>query len=321
MPQALGWAPLHSKIQGCSFLKKRTKKLLDIWTRAGPGAAARDSGAALLLALWAMMAMASIVAGMRVLGLREATLAEARLEQAQLVASADAMIDLTILRLLDLGTPGHPPTDGTTTQLRFAGATGDVSVQDESGKIDLNQAPGPLLTAFLQSRGIDFDAAQSLAEKIQDWREPGAGRRLNGAKAEDYRRAGYAYGPRGARMESVDELRLVMGMTPSLFDTLAPALTVVSQNAWPDPAVAPDTVLRALPGMDDARIAGMEAARAARLVTEPDGTVADSQAPPTLGRAFAVGVRIAGRTAGVQRHALVRLTGIPAAPLVIYAWQ
>jgi len=296
-------------------LKKRTKKLL-IVARA-PG----DGGAALLVALWAMMAMALIVGGIRVLGLRDATLAQARLEQAQLTAAADGMINLTILRLLDLGTPGHPPTDGTAGPVRFAGQTGQVAVQDESGVIDLNQAPGPLLTALMQSQGMDFDQAQGFADKIQDWREPGAGRRLNGAKAEDYRRAGYPYGPRGGRMQSVDELRLIMGMTTQMFDALAPALTVVSQNAWPDPAVAPPIVLRALAGQDDARIEGIEAARAARLVTAPDGTVTDTQAPPTLGRAFAIFAAVAGRTAGVQRHALVRLTGIPAAPMVIYAWQ
>jgi general secretion pathway protein K len=268
-----------------------------------------------------MMAMAVIVAGIRVLGLRDATLAEARLEQAQLSAAADGMINLTILRLLDLGTPGHPPTDGTESPVRFAGHTGEVAVQDESGMIDLNQAPGPLLIAFLQSQGVDIDQAQGFADTIQDWREPGAGRRLNGAKAEDYRRAGYPYGPRGGRMESVDELRLIMGMTTPLFDALAPALTVVSQNAWPDPAVAPPVVLRALAGMDEDRIAALQAARTARLAAAADGTLTDTQAPPTLGRAFAIDARITGRTASVQRHALIRLTGIPAAPLVIYAWQ
>jgi len=281
----------------------------------------RESGAALIVALWAMMAMALIVAGIRVLGLRDATLAQTRLEQAELTADADAMINLTILRLLDLGAPGHPPTDGTASPVRFAGETGQVSVQDQSGIVDLNQAPGPLLTALMQSQGLDFDQAQGFADKIQDWREPGAGRRLNGAKAEDYRRAGYPYGPRGARLESVDELRLIMGMTPTLFDALAPALTVVSQNAWPDAAVAPPIVLRALAGMDEDQIAALQAARAARLVTAPDGTVTDTQAPPTLGHAFAIGVRLASRSASVQRHALIRLTGIPAAPLVIYAWQ
>ena len=280
-----------------------------------------ECGAALLLALWAMLAMATLVAGIRVLGLRGATIAQASLEQAQLTAAADGMINLTILRLLDLGTPGHPPTDGTASPVHVAALTGMVSVQDEAGRVDLNQAPEPLLTRLLLSQGADFDTAQALAERILDWREPGAARRLTGAKADDYRRAGILIAPRGGKLESIDELRLVMGITTPLFDALTPAITVVSQNAWPDQAVAPPIVLRALDGMDDERIAAIEAARQARFVAAPDGTITDTAAPPTLGRAFAIDATIEGRHVTVRRHATVRLTGIPRAPLIVYAWQ
>jgi general secretion pathway protein K len=281
----------------------------------------RENGAALVMALWAMIAMGLLVAGVRILGLREARLAEARLEQGQLSALADGMINLTMLRLLDEIPGGHPPIDGTLVPVLFGGMTGAVQVQDESGKIDLNQAPEAALQRYLLAQNVDFEAAQGLADKIMDWREPGIGRRLNGAKAEDYRRAGYAYGPRGGRMESVDELRLVMGMTQTLFERLAPGLTVVSQTAWPDQAVAPPKVLRALDGMDDERIAALLAARAARLITAEDGSIADSAPPPAVGRAFSIDARVTGRTEAVQRHALLRLTGIPAAPYVVYQWR
>ncbi len=291
-----------------SFLQKRTFFL-------------PDQGAALVLALWATLAMAALVAGVRILGLRAATLAEARVEQEQFTGLADGMINITVLRLLDAVPGGHPPVDGTPTPLRFGGLTGEVVVQDEAGKLDLNQAPAPLLQRFLVSQNVDLQTAQSLADTILDWREPGIGRRLNGAKAEDYRRAGIAYGPRGGKMETVDELRLVMGMTDPLFTHIAPALTVVSQTAWPDQAVAPAPVLRALDGMDEARIAAILAARAARLVTAADGTVADTAPPPSVGRAYAIQVNISGRTTSLQREAIVRLTGIPSDPVVIYQWH
>jgi general secretion pathway protein K len=242
--------------------------------------------------------MAMLIAGIRVLGLRDATLAEARLEQTQLTAAADGMINRTLLGLLDLTSDGHPPVNGQAFPQSFAGYTGRVRVQDEAGKIDLNEAPAPLLIRVFMSADADFEQAQGFADKIMDWREPGTTRRLNGAKADDYRRAGYAYGPRGGRMESVDELRLVMGMSPALFAMLAPALTVVSQNAWPDQAVAPPIVLNML-----------------------DGSAMNAPAPPTLGRAFSISVELRGRTASVQRQALVRLTGIPLAPLVVYYWR
>lgn len=286
-----------------------------------PPTDSRENGAALIIALWAMIAMGLLVAGVRILGLREARLSAARLEQVQLSALADGMINLTVLRLLDEIPGGHPPIDGTLFPVRFGGVAGSVQVQDESGKIDLNQAPEAALLKYLLAQDVDFEAAQGLADKIMDWREPGIGRRLNGAKIDDYQRAGYAYGPRSGRMESVDELRLVMGMTPQLFDRLAPGLTVVSQTAWPDQAVAPPSVLRALDGMDDEGIATLLAARAARLVTAEDGSVSDIVPPPAVGRAFSIDAKVAGRTETVQRFALLRLTGIPAAPFVVYQWR
>ena len=280
----------------------------------------RETGMALLLALWAMMAMALLVAGIRITGAHDATLAAAMSEQAQLRAAADGMINLAILRLLDARPGNLPPVAGEPFGTRFAGWTGTLSVQDEAGKIDLNEAPEQVLVRMLLAAGLDQDAAQALAEKILDWREPGAGRRLNGAKAEDYRRVGLSYAPRGARMESVDELRLVLDMPAPLFTTLKPMLTVVSQNAWPDQSVAPAPVLRAVASLDDDQIARIEAARAARLVQADDGTISDMAAPPAGGHAFTIAARIVGRLVTVQRQATVRLTGIPRAPIVVYQW-
>ena len=50
----------------------------------------------------------------------------------------------------------------------------------------------------------------------------------------EYRAAGYAYGPRDGPFETVEELKLVMGMTPLLFEALAPVLTIYSQTPWVD---------------------------------------------------------------------------------------
>ena len=41
-----------------------------------------------------------------------------------------------------------------------------ISIQDELGKLDLNQAAAPLLVGLLKSAGLDFDSATRLADKI-----------------------------------------------------------------------------------------------------------------------------------------------------------
>jgi general secretion pathway protein K len=280
----------------------------------------RERGAAILLALWAMLAMAALVAAIRVIGARDSTVAHARLEQVQLAGAADGMIRLTLLQLMSVA-GSRPPVDGLAFPVAFGGFTGNVTVQDEAGKLDLNQAQKSLLVQVLRGQGLDLEAADGLSDKILDWREPGAGRRLNGAKAAEYQLAGYRYLPRNGPMESTDELRLVMGVPPALFAALAPALTVVSQNAWPDMQVAPEPVLRALPGLDEDKVATLLAARTQRLKLSQDGTVSDPAAPPSVGHAFTIEATITGRTVTMHRRAVVRLTGIPKAPLVIYRWQ
>lgn len=289
-------------------------------SRSGGKGHFRERGAAILLALWAMLAMAVLVAGIRVIGARDATVAHARLEQVQLAGVADGMIRLTLLRLMSVA-GGRPPVDGLAFPVVFGGFTGSVAVQDEAGKLDLNQAQKSLLVQTLRGQGVDPDTADALSDRILDWREPGAGRRLNGAKAAEYQLAGYAYAPRNGPMESTDELRLVMGVSPALFAALAPALTVVSQNAWPDAQVAPEAVLRALPGMDEDKVASLLAARTQRLAVSQDGTVSDPAAPPSVGHAFTIEATVAGRAVTMHRRAVLRLTGIPRAPLVIYRWQ
>ena len=138
-----------------------------------------------------------------------------------------------------------------------------LTVPDEAGKIDLNMVRPDLLLRLLVSTGLDPIAAQTLADRILDWREPENGKRLNGAKAPEYRAAGYAYGPRNGPFQTLEELKLVIGMTPQLFDALAPALTVYTQTPWVDPTVAPPEVLRALPGMDENSVDGLLRARVA----------------------------------------------------------
>src|SRR5262249_5217354 len=152
-------------------------------------------------------------------------------------------INIALLRLLDLSPARQPPVDGTPFTIDFAGRRVAMRAEDQAGKIDLNDAQEALLRRLLVAVGVDVLSADALVDKILDWREAGTGRRFNGAKAADYRDAGFAYGPRGGPFASVAELRLVMGVTPPLYARLVPSLTVYSQTPWVDPQFAPPDVL------------------------------------------------------------------------------
>src|SRR5579863_8363240 len=79
-------------------------------------------------------------------------------------------------------------------------------------------------------------------------------KRLDGATDADYLAAGYPYHPRGGPFQRVDELLLVMGMTPELYHRVEPALTVYSGRPLFDPQVAPREALAALDDMDKSQI-------------------------------------------------------------------
>jgi len=73
---------------------------------------------------------------------------------------------------------------------------------------------------------------------------------LNGAKEPEYRAAGYPYVPRNGPFQSIDELELVMGMTPELYQRIESALTIYSQRPSINVDTAPREALMALPTFD-----------------------------------------------------------------------
>src|SRR5262249_34622792 len=159
-------------------------------------------------------------------GRTESRLASTHRDIAQLDAVADAAINLAILSMMNPHPEARPRVDGTPMTIQYAGLPVLISVQDENGKVDLNMADGELLHQLLIAAGVEGAAAQKLVEKILDWREPGSLKHLNGAKAPQYQQAGTLYGPRTAPFQSVEELQLVLGMTPALYARLAPSLTI-----------------------------------------------------------------------------------------------
>jgi general secretion pathway protein K len=197
-----------------------------------------------------------------------------------------------------------------------------VAVQDELGRIDLNAADGSLLNQLLRSVGESQTDADTLTDTILDWRDGGTGlSRLHGKSDDSYANAGLAYRPRHAAFQSVDELKLVFGMTPSLFARIRPALTVYSHQPAIDTAVAPPEALRAYYPDQPDRVADILKARCDQASPSSDTNCAAEDAVPAggvlAGRAFEITAveRIGQRT--VPHDAVVLLTADPGKPYLI----
>jgi general secretion pathway protein K len=132
--------------------------------------------------------------------------------------------------------------DGIPKLLRLPRGLAEVRIDNQAGKIPLNTSPVALLQMLGESLGLDTSVATKLAAVIADWRSPATWPLPLGAKAPQYKAAGRPYGPPNAPFRSVDELNLVLGMTPEVFERLRNHVTVYTEAipvaTAPDPFVA-----------------------------------------------------------------------------------
>jgi general secretion pathway protein K len=101
-----------------------------------------------------------------------------------------------------------------------------VRVSDPSALINLNTATLPLLRALLREMGGGETGA--VADEIVAWREKGDEVDPKSLKLRRYAAAGRLYGPPEAPFRSVDELGMVLGVTPEMLARLKPHVTVHS---------------------------------------------------------------------------------------------
>jgi general secretion pathway protein K len=121
--------------------------------------------------LWSLTLLAAISVSLAFTGNIAYRLAQNSFHVAYDDALADAAVNLAVLALLDPRTDSRRLMNAVDQKLDLGGASIRIRIQDELGKIDLNQTDGSTLVKLFQSAGIDPAAAEALVDKILDWRE------------------------------------------------------------------------------------------------------------------------------------------------------
>jgi len=204
-------------------------------------------GSVLLLAIWLLFLLSGIALGVAATVSTDTHLTRNLIDQAQARYAAQAAIRRVVLGLLE--NRNSEPSEKPQRVFDIGGTRVTVSVTDQCAKIDLNTGWGLLvrgLTGWAAGKDLTLDVGQ----KLLDWRDPDGRRRPGGAEDIDYESAKFPYGARDGVFDTIDELRLVRGMTPEIYRRLAPYVTVDCLNAGIDPLVAARTVLAAVPGID-----------------------------------------------------------------------
>jgi len=120
-----------------------------------------------------------------------------------------------------------------------------VTLMDETRKISLNYASPPLLRGLLRVLGVNPRLAAVLADQIVDWRSKSPRPRSLGAKWPQYRAAGRDWGPPNRPFRTVNELGMVLSMTPEILGRMRPYLSPYTYSE-PKPDVAQPVIMAAL---------------------------------------------------------------------------
>lgn len=278
----------------------------------GRSRASAQRGIALIAVLWGIAILSIMAAAFLAETRSQGTIARNLLENAKAQALADAGVYRAIAGILSIDPAIAWRADGTAYSLPLGEGIVVITIADEGGKVDLNRAQDRLLTGLLRVLGVQEDEAAALIDTIRDFADRDDTRRPAGAEDNDYVAAGLGWGAKDAPFESVEELQQVLGMSRSLYDRLAPFLTVYSGRAQINPVVAPREVLLAMPGLGEEQVDAL----LARRNGDRDARVR------SVGTAFTI--RAAATTAGggrFVREAVVQRTADRSNPYLIREWR
>jgi len=250
-----------------------------------------SDGFIIVAVLWILGALATLATIYSIYVINTATALAINDDRVKAQALVSAGVELTAYQLT--AAPELPPRGRFT--FRLGEANVGVEFSSESARIDLNTAPKELLAGLFASIGMRRDVADGLGERVVAWRTAPAAE-VQDTEASNYRTAGRKYVPRGALFPHVDELSLVLGMSPELVEQVSPFLTVYSAQPAINVMAAPSQVLAALPGMTPDRLYAILAQRQAPRPDLPAITAllgpAQSLATTESSKSIRVNVRI-----------------------------
>ncbi len=210
----------------------------------------RQQGVALILVLW-FSALLAIVVGTYSSMVRTEIIQSRHLFNTTTAwYAAEAGLHRAVFELRNPDVELRWFADGRSYEVPFGETMLDISIIDESGKIDINVANEDTLISLFESIGLeDEQQILELVDAVLDWRDTDDLVRVYGAEDDDYESAGFPYGAKNNPFDTVTEVQQVMGMDFDLYEQIEPSITVFSSRARPDPAFAPETVLATFEGM------------------------------------------------------------------------
>jgi len=290
----------------------------------------RQRGWALISVLWTTAMLGMMAAATQDLTVTSVRTERRALARAHLENDLDAAVARAILALDDSRTDQRWRVDSYPYSFTYDNIPMTVTIQDEDGKFDLNEADDDTLEPLFQSVGMDAKTAAVISDRIVEWRPEltsDDAHTLHGGSDADYAAAGLPWRPRHADFQSVAELNLVLGMTPALFARVRSAVTVYSRNDSPDEDVAPQNVLNALYPGNSTQVQKIMAQHSgsvqAGLHTAPktQGSAIIDSGSDLTSKVFEIDVDASYMQRHETRRVVVLMTGGGSKPYLVQHWE
>jgi len=214
-------------------------------------------------------------------------------------AEVEALADAGIFHMLsELEKREYPQTLKPPESWSFGKGSLKITVEPESGKIDLNTGHKDLLAGVLEISGMPSSQARRQAARMESYRDAKSGRYFN----------------------SIDEFATTFSLDADLAKALRPLTTVYTALEGFAPGGASEEVFAAIPGFRESGVASMLANRDGSIELTPENLA-------TLQRYTVEGIPVytiiaearLGKTDTFRRLAVVNLSkdGEP----VFYEWR
>lgn len=216
-------------------------------------------GFALVLVIAVLGVLALLAAAIAAETRSTALGARSRLEIVAARNFADSGLTIAIMHLLDRNNASGWQADGAVHEERYGEATLRISIEDEGGKIDLNNAPKELLGGFL-SEFVSAEQSSAMADAILNRRtastSQSTARYFVGGSASFQTLALLPF-------SDISELRSIPGMSAALYEQVLPYVTVYSRSPLLNRQTASRVALLAIPSITPGDVDALIASRGA----------------------------------------------------------
>jgi general secretion pathway protein K len=206
----------------------------------------RSSGFALIMVLWFLVLIAALATYLMANARSGTAIARNIRAAAAAEALADGAVAQAVFHQVTNFRSDRWKLDGEPHLIALSDGEATIRLYDEKQKINPNHASDVLMGGLFEAAGVERPLARRLGAEIADWVGPETEPRHLGAEMQQYVDAGRSYGPPNGPIESIDELQLVLGMTPEILALVRPYFTIHSQSGEPDGSTASPVVRRAL---------------------------------------------------------------------------